>query len=106
MQRAPYKLVDFTSLKLSTSSFDSAMRRFEPSRPSQAFRAFRAIHSDSIWSLILTLGLYLLAKLVSSSAPLNEVDINQVRSKRSAFITLFQAATKSCTNFSFALSWA
>ena len=29
---------------------------------------------------------------------------HQARSKRSAFITLFQAATKSCTNFSWASS--
>ena len=55
-----------------SGDFDSAMRRFEPSRPSQSFRAFCPIHSDSIWCLILTLGHYLFAKLVSSSAPLNE----------------------------------
>lgn len=31
--------------------------------------------------------------------------IDQRRSKRSAFITLFQAKTKSRTNFSFASDW-
>ncbi len=31
--------------------------------------------------------------------------IDQARSKRSAFITLFQAATKSLTNFFFASDW-
>ena len=32
--------------------------------------------------------------------------MDQARSKRSAFITLFQAATKSCTNFVCESSWA
>lgn len=33
-------------------------------------------------------------------------DANQVRSKRSAFMTLFQAAAKSLTNFPPASAWA
>ena len=45
------------------------------------------------------------------SAPAQKADegepcLDQARSKRSAFITLFQAATKSSTNFARQSSWA